>query len=134
MHKAKPHRHRHGKQGQPSSGANADANEAPDRDVDGTNEKPGDSGAGDAKNDDNELSNAQIEAYADEFANSDEIPIEWWFAAKGVPLIAATIGPLANLTSVAALVGPWRANLPTKGENAYDERFGVAFLDPTWYA
>jgi potassium channel subfamily K len=42
--------------------------------------------------------------------NQDE-PQDWWFASTAIPLLAATIGPLANVLSVAALVTPWRSCL-----------------------
>ncbi|KAK0261355.1 Potassium channel [Friedmanniomyces endolithicus] len=32
----------------------------------------------------------------------------WWFASTAIPLLAATIGPLANVLSIAALVTYWR--------------------------
>lgn len=34
---------------------------------------------------------------------------DWWFASTGIPLLAATLGPMANVFSIAALVSPWRA-------------------------
>lgn len=33
---------------------------------------------------------------------------DWWFAGTAIPLLAATIGPLANVFSIAALVTYWR--------------------------
>lgn len=39
---------------------------------------------------------------------SDEDEPKWWFAGTGIPLLAATIGPLANVLSIAALVTSWR--------------------------
>ena len=42
--------------------------------------------------------------------NQDE-PQDWWFASTAIPLLAATLGPLANVLSVAALVTPWRSCL-----------------------
>ncbi|KAK6354779.1 Potassium channel [Orbilia brochopaga] len=129
MHKQRQHHNRN--RGQPSTSFSAatNPNEMSGNDPDEANEKLNGSGP---EEDDNDLAIARLEAYADEFVDTGEPPIKWWFAAKGIPLVAATIGPLANLTSVAALVSPWRANLPTKGENAYDERFGTPFLDPSW--
>jgi len=44
----------------------------------------------------------------------------WWFASTAVPLLAATIGPLANVLSIAALVTYWRMCLVT-GVNSEDE-------------
>ncbi|KAK4889676.1 Potassium channel [Elasticomyces elasticus] len=42
----------------------------------------------------------------------------WWFASTAIPLLAATIGPLANVLSIAALVTYWQV-----GAN-------VGFLEP----
>ncbi|EPS41461.1 hypothetical protein H072_4595 [Dactylellina haptotyla CBS 200.50] len=83
-------------------------------------------------NDDPDETDARLEEYADEFEQNDEPPMKWWFAAKGIPLVAATVGPLANLTSVAALVSPWRANLDIDGDHAFDQRFDNPFADPKW--
>lgn len=38
----------------------------------------------------------------------DDQENDWWFASTAIPLLAATIGPLANVLSIAALVTPWR--------------------------
>ncbi|KAK6527013.1 Potassium channel [Arthrobotrys megalospora] len=117
---------------------------SPDMGLDGTAEKSSSqpssskSAAADANNDDEhqtedpEEEEARLEAYEQEFERNDEPPIKWWFAAKGIPLIAATVGPLANLTSVAALVSPWRADLWTEGAHMYDQRFDMPFPDPKW--
>ncbi|KAK6538823.1 Potassium channel [Orbilia ellipsospora] len=82
--------------------------------------------------DDNEDGIDRMGQYEKEFEIQTEPPIKWWFAAKGIPLVAATVGPLANLTSVAALVSPWRANLSTDGPNAFDQRYDMPFTDPKW--
>lgn len=39
---------------------------------------------------------------------NDEDEPKWWFAGTAIPLLAATIGPLANVLSIAALVTSWR--------------------------
>jgi potassium channel subfamily K len=59
----------------------------------------------------------------------------WWFASTAIPLIAATIGPLANVLSIAALVTTWRATLPNNGQlpEGKDEA-GVDIEDPHWFA
>ena len=57
----------------------------------------------------------------------------WWFASTAIPLLAATIGPMANVTSIAALVSPWRDELLTDGDNAFDPRYGSGVPDPKWY-
>lgn len=38
----------------------------------------------------------------------DDEEQDWWFASTAIPLLAATIGPLANVFSIAALVTYWR--------------------------
>jgi potassium channel subfamily K, other eukaryote len=60
-------------------------------------------------------------------------PRSWWFASTAIPLFAATIGPLANVLSIAALVTSWRAQLGDNGElpGGADE-LGVGIADPHW--
>ena len=48
--------------------------------------------------------------------NADLGDRNWWFASTAIPLLAATIGPLANVLSIAALVNKWRVNLPDNGQ------------------
>ncbi|OBT45452.1 hypothetical protein VE00_04603 [Pseudogymnoascus sp. WSF 3629] len=63
----------------------------------------------------------------------DDLPQSWWFASTAIPLLAATIGPLANLLSIAGLVSKWRVQLPNNGqlpEGADDN--GVTIPDPKW--
>lgn len=55
-----------------------------------------------------------------------------WFASTGIPLLAATLGPLANVSSIAALVTSWRAHVYIDGQSVSDFD-GVSFADPTWY-
>jgi hypothetical protein len=57
----------------------------------------------------------------------------WWFASTAIPLLAATIGPLANILSIAALVTSWRSQLGGNGElpDGADE-LGVGIPDPQW--
>ena len=38
----------------------------------------------------------------------DDQKQDWWFAGTAIPLLAATIAPLANVLSIAALVTSWR--------------------------
>ncbi|GAB7349089.1 hypothetical protein MBLNU459_g8042t2 [Dothideomycetes sp. NU459] len=38
----------------------------------------------------------------------DDQEQDWWFAGTAIPLLAATLGPLANVLSIAALVTDWR--------------------------
>ncbi|KAF2684059.1 voltage-gated potassium channel [Lentithecium fluviatile CBS 122367] len=56
---------------------------------------------------------------------------DWWFASTGIPLLAATLGPLANVTSIAALVTSWREQIYIDGEFV-PEFDGVPFADPRW--
>ncbi|KAF3038762.1 Potassium channel [Didymella keratinophila] len=55
----------------------------------------------------------------------------WWFASTGIPLLAAALGPFANLSSIAALVTSWRQNNYLGGEFVSD-LFGVPYADPRW--
>jgi hypothetical protein len=57
---------------------------------------------------------------------------DWWFASTGIPLLAATLGPLANVSSIAALVTSWRAYVYIDGISVTDFE-GAPFADPTWY-
>lgn len=66
----------------------------------------------------------------------DDQPEDWWFASIAIPLFAATIGPLANVLSIAALVSYWREDLtdpndPT-GMTMLTELTGIAIKDPRW--
>lgn len=77
---------------------------------------------------------------------NDEDEQDWWFASTAIPLLAATIGPLANVLSIAALVTSWRMCLVTgvTKEEArqctwngnYDllvtQLDGQDFADPRW--
>ena len=59
---------------------------------------------------------------------------DWWFASTAVPLIAATFGPLANVASIAALVTPWRMNLPLEEDGTQTSQLeGLHINDPKWY-
>lgn len=57
--------------------------------------------------------------------------VDWWFASTGIPLLAATLGPLANVSSIAALVTPWRQQNIVNGEVLSDFD-GIPFGDPRW--
>lgn len=82
----------------------------------------------------------------------DNAEQDWWFASTAVPLIAATVGPLANVLSIAALVVSWRMNrvAPVAGQIRSSETLcrdnwdgqmsslvpelqGFGFGDPHWY-
>lgn len=58
---------------------------------------------------------------------------DWWFASTAIPLLAATIGPLANVLSIAALVTKWKVKLPNNGQlpDGVDNN-GSPIPDPTW--
>ncbi len=64
---------------------------------------------------------------------TDDLPQDWWFASTAIPLLAATIGPLANVLSIAALVSKWRVRLPNDGQlpEGTDDN-GTDIPDPEW--
>lgn len=64
-------------------------------------------------------------------SKDDDGEINWWFASTAIPLIAATVGPLANVTSIAALVVYWRQYLVIDGQTV-QELSGQPYKDPTW--
>lgn len=55
-------------------------------------------------------------------------PSRWWFASSAFPLIAGTLGPVANAFSICALVRPWRQKLPP-GSDLDKAEF---ITDPIW--
>lgn len=76
----------------------------------------------------------------------DDREQDWWFASTAIPLVAATIGPLANVLSICALVTSWRMCLvdgvDSKSSAAclwngnstllVGDLEGVPFADPRW--
>ena len=62
--------------------------------------------------------------------DDDGEPTDWWFCSTAIPLLAATIGPLANVMSIAALVTSWRNNYNPDYPNEDAESIG--FPDPKW--
>ena len=62
--------------------------------------------------------------------DTDDLPTDWWFCSTAIPLLAATIGPLANVLSIAALVTPWRQNYNPQFPDVDDQ--AVGFRDPKW--
>ncbi|TVY47555.1 Outward-rectifier potassium channel TOK1, partial [Lachnellula cervina] len=64
---------------------------------------------------------------------TDDLPQDWWFASTAIPLVAATLGPLANVLSIAALVSKWRVELPNNGQlpEGTDDA-GTDIPDPHW--
>ena len=62
--------------------------------------------------------------------DDDGEPQDWWFCSTAIPLLAATIGPLANVMSIAALVTSWRNNYNPAYPNVDAQSTG--FPDPRW--
>ncbi|KAG9518264.1 voltage-gated potassium channel, partial [Aureobasidium melanogenum] len=72
----------------------------------------------------------------------DDQEQDWWFAGTAIPLLAATMGPLANVLSIAALVTSWRMCLvddvnpetcPWDGKSELlTDLEGHSFADPHW--
>ena len=62
--------------------------------------------------------------------DDDDEPQDWWFASTAIPLLAATIGPLANVMSIAALITSWRCKYDPgfPGEDAK----ALGLKDPRW--
>jgi potassium channel subfamily K, other eukaryote len=55
---------------------------------------------------------------------------DWWFASTAIPLMAAALGPLANVMSIAALVTSWRMNYDPNYPGVDDQAIG--YPDPHW--
>jgi potassium channel subfamily K len=62
----------------------------------------------------------------------DDEETDWWFASTAVPLLAATMAPLANVLSIAALVTYWRMDLDDGKGGLLQEMDGNTFRDPRW--
>ena len=62
----------------------------------------------------------------------DDEETDWWFAGTAIPLIAATLAPLANVLSLAALVTYWREDLEDEQGNRGPELSGRPYPDPHW--
>ncbi|MCJ1390174.1 Potassium channel [Xylographa bjoerkii] len=63
-------------------------------------------------------------------AADDDEEQDWWFASTAIPLLAATIGPLANVMSIAALITSWRNNYDPDYPGNDDASTG--YPDPHW--
>ncbi|KIW04371.1 uncharacterized protein PV09_04655 [Verruconis gallopava] len=65
---------------------------------------------------------------------ADDDPVDWWFASTGIPILAATLGPLANVLSIGALVTYWRIDLADEANpgRLLSPLQGVYIKDPTW--
>ncbi|KAL8849937.1 MAG: hypothetical protein Q9221_005116 [Calogaya cf. arnoldii] len=62
--------------------------------------------------------------------DNDDEPQDWWIASKAIPLLAATLGPLANVMSIAALITSWRNNYDVNDPGV--DALSVAVPDPRW--
>ncbi|XHG05558.1 hypothetical protein AWENTII_008777 [Aspergillus wentii] len=62
----------------------------------------------------------------------DEEDQNWWFASTAIPLIAASIGPLANVMSIAALITPWRNDIYYDKSDQFGLPVQEGFRDPRW--
>jgi potassium channel subfamily K len=62
----------------------------------------------------------------------DDLERDWWFASTAIPLLAATIAPLANVLSIAALVTYWRENISDGKGGTVPQLSGTSFRDPRW--
>lgn len=62
--------------------------------------------------------------------DDDDESQDWWFASTAIPLVAATIGPLANVMSIAALITPWRATYDP--EYIGQDSTAKGYPDPRW--
>jgi potassium channel subfamily K len=68
------------------------------------------------------------------FDRSTKVSSDWWFAGTAVPLLAATLGPLANVLSIGALVTPWRYDLTNVDDPSTPlaQTLGTSINDPGW--
>lgn len=57
---------------------------------------------------------------------------DWWFASTAIPLLAATLGPMANVMSIAALVTSWRSHVVQPEPVVTSESTSVGYKDPHW--
>ncbi|KAF2732961.1 voltage-gated potassium channel [Polyplosphaeria fusca] len=64
----------------------------------------------------------------------DDDPIDWWFASTAIPILAATLAPLANVLSIGALVTFWRLDLhdPDDITNTVPQLKAISIPDPRW--
>ncbi|KAF2472759.1 uncharacterized protein BDR25DRAFT_283290 [Lindgomyces ingoldianus] len=64
----------------------------------------------------------------------DDDPVDWWFASTAIPILAATLGPLANVLSIGALVTFWRLDLrdPTDPTAILPQLKATPIRDPRW--
>lgn len=62
----------------------------------------------------------------------DTDDVDWWFASTACPLLAATIAPLANVLSIAALVTFWRMNINDGHGGLVADFEGLPYPDPRW--
>ncbi|KAF2122243.1 hypothetical protein BDV96DRAFT_482627 [Lophiotrema nucula] len=59
---------------------------------------------------------------------------DWWFASTAIPILAATLGPLANVLSIGALVTYWRLDLrdPADPASIVPQLKARSIPDPRW--
>ncbi|KAF2708700.1 voltage-gated potassium channel [Pleomassaria siparia CBS 279.74] len=64
----------------------------------------------------------------------DDSPVDWWFASTAIPILAATLGPLANVLSIGALVTFWRLDLrdPADSTATVSQLQATPIRDPRW--
>ncbi|KAK6510521.1 Potassium channel [Arthrobotrys conoides] len=60
----------------------------------------------------------------------EQVPGVYFFLSTAFPLISATLGPLANVTSICALVVPWRVYIPPNSSSPLDDSYKIS--DPAW--
>ncbi|KAF3311936.1 Potassium channel [Orbilia oligospora] len=60
----------------------------------------------------------------------EQLPGVYFFLSTAFPLISATLGPIANVTSICALVVPWRVYIPPNSFSPLDDSYKIS--DPTW--
>ncbi|KAK6511749.1 Potassium channel [Arthrobotrys musiformis] len=82
-------------------------------------------GDGDDEEDIRELQ--EIEKIGQE---EDQLPRLYFFLSTAFPLVSATLGPLANVTSICALAVPWRVITIPGSDGNPDDSFKIS--DPGW--
>ncbi|KAF3216931.1 Potassium channel [Orbilia oligospora] len=60
----------------------------------------------------------------------EQLPGVYFFLSTAFPLISATLGPIANVTSICALVVPWRVYIPPNSSSPADDSYKIS--DPAW--
>ncbi|KAF3182676.1 Potassium channel [Orbilia oligospora] len=60
----------------------------------------------------------------------EQLPGMYFFLSTAFPLISATLGPIANVTSICALAVPWRVYIPPNSSSPPDNSYKIS--DPAW--